>query len=244
MVEYELHLVKEKSRSEFWAGSGLVVGDTCGKPTSEFGSSELLRRNQMVISIIINITLTICIKNLLAVRKYHKDCSERKKVILERCNQFTAEKSESFTREGRGQGRLGRAVLSVAHAPFCPPLAAGGRSVNLNAAACSTPAQRQSRRRPASYSVLSVRPRRSSVGQLIGAGAAGRAGKGVLLFRGFGTQKGAQQGDAMSRRKLGSRPQHLSAIQGKPAKNTLDLELCVFMFFNIFILFWLKTSKK
>lgn len=34
----------------------------------------------------------------------------------------------------------------------------------------------------------------------------------------FGTQKGAQRGtlDAMSRRKLGSRPQHLSAIQGKP----------------------------
>lgn len=34
----------------------------------------------------------------------------------------------------------------------------------------------------------------------------------------FGTEVGARRGtlDAMSRRKLGSRPQHLSAIQGKP----------------------------
>lgn len=34
----------------------------------------------------------------------------------------------------------------------------------------------------------------------------------------FGSRRGVQRGtnDAMSRRKLGSRPQHLSAIQGKP----------------------------
>lgn len=35
----------------------------------------------------------------------------------------------------------------------------------------------------------------------------------------FGTEDGAKRAtlDAMSRRKLGSRPQHLSAIQGKPS---------------------------
>lgn len=39
-----------------------------------------------------------------------------------------------------------------------------------------------------------------------------------VSFKLFGTEDGAKRGTpaAMSRRKLGSRPQHLSAIQGKP----------------------------
>lgn len=89
--------------------------------------------------------------------------------------------------------------------------------------------------------VLSVRPRRWTVGQLIGAGAAGRTDGwrgGVLLFRGFGTQKGARQGDAMSRRKLGSRPQHLSAIQGKPGGKSVFY----FSFFPLNI-FFVKTNQ-
>lgn len=57
------------------------------------------------------------------------------------------------------------------------------------------------------------------VGQPIGEEAAGPpfAFKGFLQL--FGTEDGAKRGtlDAMSRRKLGSRPQHLSAIQGKPS---------------------------
>lgn len=41
-----------------------------------------------------------------------------------------------------------------------------------------------------------------------------------VFFKLFGTEDGAKRGtlDAMSRRKLGSRPQHLSAIQGKPSR--------------------------
>ena len=40
-----------------------------------------------------------------------------------------------------------------------------------------------------------------------------------VLLKLLGTEDGAKGGtlDAMSRRKLGSRPQHLSAIQGKPS---------------------------
>lgn len=55
----------------------------------------------------------------------------------------------------------------------------------------------------------------------------------------FGTLNGAGRGtlDAMSRRKLGSRPQHLSAIQGKSSGvcvvvgggGTLKLDVCLFV---------------
>lgn len=144
---------------------------------------------------------------------------------------------ECVTRRGRGQGRrrsaAGRAVLSVAHAPFCPPLAAGGRSVNLNAAFTS---QCESRPWPASLyrSVL----RRSAFGQLIGEG--GAAGRGLGRSGFFG--KRCQTLDAMSRRKLGSKPQHLSAIQGKGERRCVGrVEILKQM--DVMILGWIKTNS-
>lgn len=106
----------------------------------------------------------------------------------------------------------GRAAPADAHAPFCPLLAAGGRSVNLNAAFSASQAK-------ACFSYQSVPSARVSVNlsekeQPDGSWFL----EADLCFWLFGIQNGAKRKtlDAMSRRKLGSRPQHLSAIQGKP----------------------------
>lgn len=80
-------------------------------------------------------------------------------------------------------------------------------------------AREKERERPATLISLSV-PTARVFSQLIGEEAAGGIFFFSVVWEGllFGTQKGAKRVtlDAMSRRKLGSRPQHLSAIQGKP----------------------------
>lgn len=70
--------------------------------------------------------------------------------------------------------------------------------------------------------------RRPGFGQLIRRKATGFSLKEAFLppvfVAPFGTQNGAKRGtiNAMSRRKLGSRPQHLSAIQGKEGQGCVD----------------------
>lgn len=64
--------------------------------------------------------------------------------------------ARSVVRAGSGsQARGGRAAPIGVHAPFCPLLTAGGRSVNLNAAASASPGRRL-------LPVLSVRSPRST----------------------------------------------------------------------------------
>lgn len=123
--------------------------------------------------------------------------------------------TERVTRGGRGQGRgsgAGRAVPPLAHAPFRPPLAAGEEAWTWTQPSLLT----ERVQAEASQSYQSVH-RRSGFGQLLAEGTAGRISGGFSGLELFGTLNGAGRGtlDAMSRRKLGSRPQHLSAIQGK-----------------------------
>ncbi|XP_026171799.1 zinc finger protein 296 [Mastacembelus armatus] len=90
--------------------------------------------------------------------------------------------------------------------PLLPSARCGGRSVNLNA---PFTARCESRQRPVRLISLSAR--------LLVSLSEKEQLEGFWFLRGllFGTQKGAKREtlDAMSRRKLGSRPQHLSAIQ-------------------------------
>lgn len=130
-----------------------------------------------------------------------------------------------FYLKGGGVWVVGAGGALSRPCPLLPSARCGGRSVNLNAAFS---AQSESWRRPASLispsPVLSFRTasrrRKSWTGSVLG----------------FWTQR-CQTHDAMSRRKLGSRPQHLSAIQGKrrmdtPGENTLEgcfvLLVCLF----------------
>lgn len=85
--------------------------------------------------------------------------------------------------------------------------------MNLNAAASASPGRRLL------LPALSVRPRRSAYRGGEEAAGPTRPARPKVSFALFGTEDGARRGTrgAMSRRKLGSRPQHLSAIQGKPS---------------------------
>lgn len=77
----------------------------------------------------------------------------------------------SVTPWGRGQGLrsgAGRAVPIDAHAPFCPLLAAGEEAWTWTQPSLLSASPGKG------LPVLSVRPCRSAVGQLIGEGAAGR----------------------------------------------------------------------
>lgn len=134
----------------------------------------------------------------------------------------------------------GRAAPALAHAPFCPPLAAGKKRELERSLHCSVRVQAEASRQ----TLLSVRPRCSAFGQLIGEGAAGRVQLSLSLFFSEGEfyqsvccsaprRRGAATLGplAMSRRKLGSRPQHLSVIQGRSSgvwARGVD-ELCLFM---------------
>lgn len=109
-------------------------------------------------------------------------------------------------------------MLLVAHAPcLCPAARAGGKEKRelercLLLLCCSVRVQAEARQ-----SYQSVPAARVSVNLSETEGA---AGLGSVRFQDLRT-KGVQSPlDAMSRRKLGSRPQHLSAIQGKLDERT------------------------
>lgn len=117
----------------------------------------------------------------------------------------------SALRAGSGsQARGGAGGAYRRPCPVLPSARCGGRSVNLNAAASASPGRRL-------LPVL-VCSRRSTCR---GPSSSSSSSSPAFAFQGFltlfGTEDGARRGtlDAMSRRKLGSRPQHLSAIQGK-----------------------------
>ncbi len=194
-------LVSVKRRNECSSGSGLDLETPVGNQRGS--SSELLRRNFMFIS-------SIGCENL----DWNSEISIKPERECVRKTDWKWQKSvftECVTRGGRGQGRRSEAGGAYSRScPLLPSARCGGRRVNLNAAFT---AQCESRQRPAG--LISPSPPlgfRSTYwwrSQLDGF---------WRFWRFLGTQKGAKRGtlDAMSRRKLGSRPQHLSAIQGKP----------------------------
>lgn len=100
---------------------------------------------------------------------------------------------------------MARAVLSVAHAPFCPPARLRGKKRELERC-CLLCAERVLAKASKSYQSG------AQVSDRLSEKRGGGAGPGLVLGS---RPKGAKTHDAMSRRKLGSRPQHLSAIQGK-----------------------------
>lgn len=110
-----------------------------------------------------------------------------------------------------GSGSAGRAVPPLAHAPSCPPLAAGREAWTwtLPSLRAASPGRGHT---PQSHQLglrTVTRSRRS------------RTGSGSVW-----DPERCQTLDAMSRRKLGSRPQHLSAIQGKPGGRALVADGC------------------
>lgn len=110
-----------------------------------------------------------------------------------------------------GSGSAGRAVPPLAHAPSCPPLAAGREAWTwtLPSLRAASPGRGHT---PQSHQLglrTVTRSRRS------------RTGSGSVW-----DPERCQTLDAMSRRKLGSRPQHLSAIQGKPGGRAAVADGC------------------
>lgn len=110
-----------------------------------------------------------------------------------------------------GSGSAGRAVPPLAYAPSCPPLAAGREAWTwtLPSLRAASPGRGHT---PQSHQLglrTVTRSRRS------------RTGSGSVW-----DPERCQTLDAMSRRKLGSRPQHLSAIQGKPGGRAAVADGC------------------
>lgn len=111
---------------------------------------------------------------------------------------------------GRGRGRRrGAGGAYRRPCPVLPSARCGGKKRELERSR-----QCESRQAPAA-SLISLF---ASV-NLSGKKQLGQPLHSKVFLKLFGTEDGAKRGtlDAMSRRKLGSRPQHLSAIQGKPS---------------------------